>query len=168
MVKRCVCFTLIGSGLLAAGAATGLAWDGEEVSLDQVPAKVRATLLKLAHGATIDEVERETEGGITTYEAEWLVSGDALLVKHGQDYEFSQAGQDERFGLLKPVFLDISIQFMDGAIEDLDSFGARCRGSELVSFHGSQPSDDNEHALEQRDQLVSDLYTHGGNRPLRV
>ena len=33
MVKRCVCFTLIGTGLLAAGAATGLAWDEEEVSL---------------------------------------------------------------------------------------------------------------------------------------
>ncbi len=75
MFKRCVCFTLIGSGLLAAGAATGLAWDEEEVSLDQVPAKVRATLLKLAGDAKITEVERETEGGIVTYEAEWEVNG---------------------------------------------------------------------------------------------
>ena len=75
MVKRCVCFTLISAGLLATGAATGLAWDEEEVSLDQVPAKVRATLLKLAGDAKITEVERETEGGITTYEAEWEVNG---------------------------------------------------------------------------------------------
>ncbi len=75
MFKRCVCFTLIGTGLLAAGAATGLAWDEEEVSLDQVPAKVRATLLKLAGDAKITEVERETHHGITTYEAEWEVNG---------------------------------------------------------------------------------------------
>ncbi len=75
MVKRCVCFTLIGTGLLVAGAASGLAWDEEEVRLDQVPAKVRATLLKLAGDAKITEVERETHHGITTYEAEWEVNG---------------------------------------------------------------------------------------------
>ncbi len=93
MVKRCVCFTLIGTGLLVAGAATGLAWDEEEVSLDQVPAKVRATLLKLAHGATIDEVERETEGGITTYEAEWEVNGletEVELTSNGEVIEIEK------------------------------------------------------------------------------
>ena len=59
MLKRLSCFVLMGLGLLVAGVATGLAWDEEEVSLDQVPAKVRATLLKFAKGATIDEIESD-------------------------------------------------------------------------------------------------------------
>ena len=48
MFKRWGLFTLIGAGLLVAGAATGLAWDEEEMSLSQVPAQVRSALLKLA------------------------------------------------------------------------------------------------------------------------
>ena len=61
--------------------AHGLAWDEEEVSLDQVPAEVRATLLKFAKGATIDEIERETKNGIVTYEAEWEVNGREIEVE---------------------------------------------------------------------------------------
>ena len=75
MFKRWRLFAMIGAGLLVAGAATGLAWDEEEMSLSQVPAQVREALLKLAAGAKITEVEREKKHGIVTYEAEWEVNG---------------------------------------------------------------------------------------------
>ncbi len=75
MFKRWRLFAMIGAGLLVAGAATGLAWDEEEMSLSQVPAQVREALLKLAAGAKITEVEREREHGMIFYEAEWEVDG---------------------------------------------------------------------------------------------
>jgi len=128
---------------------------------------------QLALSPEVTKIIQEQRGSLEHPELVFVpaggqVSGDAFLFKHGQHNEICQVRQDERLGLLQPVFLHESVQLIDGPIEDLDSFGVRCRGSELVSFHGSQPSNDNEHALEQRDQLVSDLYTHGGNRPLRV
>ena len=75
MIKRCLYSVVIGAGLLVAGAATGLAWNEEGMSLKQVPPQVRNALLKLAGGAKITEVERENEHGVVSYEAEWKVNG---------------------------------------------------------------------------------------------
>ena len=41
-----------------------------EMTLDQVPPAVRATIEKEARGATIEDVEREDEGGKVIYEVE--------------------------------------------------------------------------------------------------
>ena len=57
----------------------------EEVTLDQVPAAVKATILKEAAGAKIREIERETKDGKTVYEAEFLVDGKEVEVKIAPD-----------------------------------------------------------------------------------
>jgi uncharacterized membrane protein YkoI len=60
--------------------------DGEvDVTLDQVPDAVRATILKEAAGHKIEEIERETRGGRTVYEAEWEVDGKEIEIKVAPD-----------------------------------------------------------------------------------
>jgi len=46
-----------------------------EVSLDQLPDAVKATLNAEANGGVINEIEMETEDGKTVYEAEVLIDG---------------------------------------------------------------------------------------------
>ena len=93
MCKRCVFFMLIGSGLLVGAAATGFAWDEEEVTLDQVPPAVRQAILKLAGHAKITEIEREEKNGAVYYEAEWEVHGreaEATLTAGGEVIELEE------------------------------------------------------------------------------
>ena len=62
--------------------------DGEneqEVSIDQVPAAVKATILEQAQGATIKEIEIETEHGKTVYEAEVVGDAGELEIKVAAD-----------------------------------------------------------------------------------
>lgn len=59
--------------------------DEEEVSLDDVPAAVKATILKEAAGAEIEEVVKETEDGQTIYEAEVIISGHETDIKVAVD-----------------------------------------------------------------------------------
>jgi len=59
--------------------------DEVEVSLDQVPAAVKATILKEAAGHKIEEIERETRGGRTVYEAEWKADGKEIEIKVAPD-----------------------------------------------------------------------------------
>jgi hypothetical protein len=47
----------------------------EKVTLDQVPAKVREALTKLAGGAKITSIEKGNMDGAIGYEAEWMVNG---------------------------------------------------------------------------------------------
>lgn len=62
--------------------------DEKEVTLAEVPAAVRTTITQHAQGATIKEIERETENGTTTYEIE--------IVRNGTTIEFEVAA-DGRF-----------------------------------------------------------------------
>jgi hypothetical protein len=82
-------------GLLVAGLATGnaraaeKAKKGEEqevkVTLDQVPAAVKATLVKEARGAAIKSVDKEGEGAKTVYEADVVINGQNWEIKVGPD-----------------------------------------------------------------------------------
>ena len=47
----------------------------KQVSIDQVPAAVKATILAQAQGGTINEIEEEVVNGQTIYEAEVIVEG---------------------------------------------------------------------------------------------
>lgn len=58
----------LGTAWAPAASATGK--DEQKVSLDQVPAAVKAALEKEAKGGTIGEVTKETEKGKTFYEAQ--------------------------------------------------------------------------------------------------
>lgn len=100
-------YALAGFGVLftlafAAWAAMG---DEEQVTLDQVPAAVRSTILREASGAEIREIELETEGAKTFYEAEFVLDGktfevtvasDGTLLKRGEEQEESQPEEQER------------------------------------------------------------------------
>ena len=79
------------AGLFVFVVSTSAAEDKEQhVSMDQLPAAVKATLEKESTGGKIGEVEKETERGKTFYEAEIVknghesyihVSGDGKVLK---------------------------------------------------------------------------------------
>jgi uncharacterized membrane protein YkoI len=57
----------------------------EEISLDEVPLAVKATMLKEAAGAEIEEVVKETEDGQIVYEAEFEVDGQEVEIEVAPD-----------------------------------------------------------------------------------
>jgi uncharacterized membrane protein YkoI len=59
--------------------------DEQEVSIEQVPAAVKATILEEAQGGTIKEIERETEDGKTIYEAEVIINGEEVEIEVAAD-----------------------------------------------------------------------------------
>lgn len=64
--------------------------EGEEanevkMAFDQVPAPVRATLTREAHGATIKTVDREEQHGKTIYETDVMENGQNWEIKVAQD-----------------------------------------------------------------------------------
>jgi len=79
---------LLGVAILALSVVAGtdlLSQDEEEVSLDAVPAAVKATILKEADGAEVEEVEREVEDGKVVYEAEFEVDGQEVEIEVAKD-----------------------------------------------------------------------------------
>jgi uncharacterized membrane protein YkoI len=72
--------------LCIGAVATRQAMDGEtEVSIDKVPAAVRATIENEAQGGTIEEIEVETEDGETVYEAEVIIDGREIEIEVAPD-----------------------------------------------------------------------------------
>jgi hypothetical protein len=63
--------------------------DGDEnevkVTLDQVPPAVKDAILNEAGSNPIKEIEAETKGGKTVYEAEWVVAGQEIEIKVAAD-----------------------------------------------------------------------------------
>ena len=57
----------------------------KEVTLDQVPAAVKATILKAAGGNKIKEIEVQTRGARKIYEAEWESGGKEIEIKVASD-----------------------------------------------------------------------------------
>jgi uncharacterized membrane protein YkoI len=51
-----------------------------EVTIDQVPDFVKAAILAAAGSNPIKEIEKETENGQTTYEAEWIANGQEVEI----------------------------------------------------------------------------------------
>ena len=72
--------------LCIGAVATKRAMDGEtEVSIKEVPAAVKATLLAEAKGGTIEEIEMETENGRTVYEADVIIDGQEVEIQVAPD-----------------------------------------------------------------------------------
>ena len=61
--------------------------DEEQVSINDVPQSVKATILANAVGGTVKEIERETEDGKVIYEAEVIINGKEVEIKVGNDGE---------------------------------------------------------------------------------
>ncbi len=60
----------------------------KEISLDQVPAAVKATILKQAGENKIKEIEVETRAGKKIYEAEWVEGDKEVEIKVASDGTF--------------------------------------------------------------------------------
>jgi len=104
MSKRSVWLGTLSLALVAVIAVSHLVGEEKEgkVSLDQLPAAVKATILKEAGGATITEIEAETEGGATVYEAVWIANGKEVEIKVspdgkllGRETEEGEKGEEE-------------------------------------------------------------------------
>jgi uncharacterized membrane protein YkoI len=87
MTKKTMWLPLVGLSVI--GMVTLVAWadDGqeEEVTLDQVPAAVKTTILRESAGDKITEIERETRNGKTVYEAEFLRDGKEIEIHIAPD-----------------------------------------------------------------------------------
>ena len=59
--------------------------DEEVVSLDAVPEAVKAMILQEAAGGEIKEIEKETEDGVTVYEAEVIIDGQEVDIEVAAD-----------------------------------------------------------------------------------
>ncbi len=76
------------AGILAMGIlvlVAGADGNEEELTIDQVPAAVKATILREANGAPIAGIERETKNGRTIYEAEFRVNGREIEIQIAPD-----------------------------------------------------------------------------------
>jgi len=81
-VKQITLVTL--SGVLVFGLSTAFAGKKTEkdVTIDQVPAAVKATILKEAGDNTIEEIEEVSQDGkVIYYEAEWKTGGKEIEIK---------------------------------------------------------------------------------------
>lgn len=79
---------LAGAGIalcIGAVATQQLGDDEMSVSIDKVPAAVKAALLVEAQGGTISEIEMETRNGQTVYEAEVILDGKEVDVEVAAD-----------------------------------------------------------------------------------
>lgn len=86
MNKRVVWLPLIGMAVLSAATLVAWAQDDEvEVTIDQVPAAVKATILRESAGGQIKEIEAETKDGKTTYEAEFVLNGKTFEIRVAAD-----------------------------------------------------------------------------------
>jgi len=69
--------------------------DDEEVTLDEAPAAVKATILANAQGGTIEEIERETEDGQVVYEAEVEINGKEYEIEVAADGTLLEIEEDD-------------------------------------------------------------------------
>jgi len=67
----------------------------QQVSIDQVPAAVRATILKEAGSGKIEKIVTENEDGRTIYEAEVIMDGKEFDVKVAADGTLGKEVEDE-------------------------------------------------------------------------
>jgi hypothetical protein len=104
--RRWLALSLATAGLVALSLALVLAGEGKQkgtekkVTLAEVPAAVKATILKEAGDNAIKEIEQVTERDVTFYEAEWLAGGQETEIKVAADgkligKEVEAAGEEE-------------------------------------------------------------------------
>jgi hypothetical protein len=71
----------------------------EKITLDQCPAPVQDTIKKEAAGGTIREIEKETKGDVTIYEAEIVKDGKTVEIEVAADGKLLKSkvedGKDE-------------------------------------------------------------------------
>ena len=84
---KMICLMAVICLALCIGAvATKQAMDREtKVSIEEIPAAVKATILAEAKEGTIEEIEMGTENGKTVYEAEVIIDGQEIDIEVAPD-----------------------------------------------------------------------------------
>jgi uncharacterized membrane protein YkoI len=87
MLKSWMWFLTVATSLWITGAKPAIAEVDNETKIKfaDAPAAVQKTLKREAAGASIDEIEKETEDGKTEYEAEVTIDGKVYEVKIAED-----------------------------------------------------------------------------------
>lgn len=87
MSRKALLLAAAGLSLICVVAIAAPAGDEaeKEITLDQAPAAVKATILKEAAGAKITEIEMETKDGKTVYEAEFMRDGEEIEIQVAPD-----------------------------------------------------------------------------------
>lgn len=82
---KTIALTAVGVLLTWGLVAQAQSYKEEAVKLDDLPAAVKAAILKAAGGAKITEIERETKNGKVTYEAEFMENGQEVEIQLAPD-----------------------------------------------------------------------------------
>ena len=88
---------------ILAGDGKGKGKDEKTVTIDQVPAAVKAAILKEAGDNKIKEIEEKTKGDQKIYEAAWIADGKEVEIKLSADgtvlkKKVEAAGKDDEQG----------------------------------------------------------------------
>jgi uncharacterized membrane protein YkoI len=84
--KLIAVIAVAGLALCVGAVATRQTVGGEkEVSINQVPEAVKATILAEAKGGSVEEIEVEIEDGQTIYEAEVIIDGQEVEIEVAAD-----------------------------------------------------------------------------------
>src|SRR5215467_1428787 len=106
MVKRTLLWSwLVVATALAAGACSDISGDerrgegaGEKVSIDQLPAPVKAAVEREAAGGQLIDISRDTKRGQTSYEVKIAKDGQESKVRIASDgtkVQAAAAGEDD-------------------------------------------------------------------------
>jgi hypothetical protein len=79
---------------LALAFSSSLAFAGEKVKLEDVPAPVRETVKREAKDGRVGEIERERKNGRTVYEVEVHQNGKKYELKIGEDGKLIEKKKD--------------------------------------------------------------------------
>jgi len=78
-------FAVLTGSTMAILAGEGKGKDEKKVTIDQVPAAVKAAILKEAGDNKIKEIEEKTKGDQKIYEAAWIADGKEVEIKLSAD-----------------------------------------------------------------------------------
>ena len=92
-------FALMLAATIAVGGCAMNKHDDEHkettVTMDQLPAAVKATLAKETGTGKVEEIEKDTENGRTIYEADVMVDGKKWEITIAQDGQLIKKALDE-------------------------------------------------------------------------
>jgi len=100
MSKRSLFGMMIATTIALGGCAMNQHHDDADeketpVTMDQLPAPVKATLMKEAGNGKVEEIDKETENGRTIYEADVMLDGKKWEIKIDQDGQLIRKALDE-------------------------------------------------------------------------
>ncbi len=103
LAKKWLSFALFMSIIVGVTSTVAWAKNGQEnnenevkITLDQAPAEVKASIERESHGSTIEEIEKETKDGKSTFEIEVVKDGKKTEIKFAEDGKVIGHDEDDK------------------------------------------------------------------------